>query len=91
MLFNLFNKIIFTELGYNNKSETENVFEPKIFEDGLEASLVYVSKLKFIQIKWSIKEGENICNKIDGFQIRLYLFNGKNDEVVLDAVSCNQR
>ena len=91
MLFNLFNKIIFTELGYNNKSETENVFEPKIFEDGLETSLVYVSKLKFIQIKWDIKDEDEVCSKIDGFQIRSYLCNGKNDEVVLDAVSCNQR
>ena len=62
-----------------------------MFEDGLKASLVYASKQKFLQIKWDIKNDENVCSKIDGFQIRSYLLNGKNNEVVLDAVSCNQR
>ena len=53
-------KFFSTELRYDNKSETEIFFEPIITEDNLEASLVYVSKQKFLQIKWNIKDEENV-------------------------------
>ena len=82
---------LFTELGIGNNTTEETFLKSNIIEDSLEASLVYVSKQQFLQIKWNINNKENICSEIDGFQIRSYLFNGINDEVTLDTVPCNQR
>ena len=57
--------------------------------EDLEASLVYISKQQFLQLSWQVADGS--CGEVDGFQIRSYLFNGVNDEVVLDNVPCSQR
>ena len=78
---------MFTEIKVDNATAKEDSSKTNI--EDLEASLVYISKQQFLQLSWQVADGS--CGEVDGFQIRSYLFNGVNDEVVLDNVPCSQR
>ena len=78
---------MFTEIKVDNATAKEDSSKTNI--EGLEASLVDMSKQQYLQLSW--KGADDRCGDIDGFQIRSYLFNGVNDEVVLDNVPCSQR
>ena len=78
---------MFTEIKVDNATAKEDSSKTNV--EDLEASLVYISKQQFLQLSWKVADGS--CDDNDGFQIRSYLFNGVNDEVVLDNVPCSQK